>query len=158
MTEETTLHPAWREALRVLLEEGLEYGRILDKCHLVKLFKLKEPVTARDQREFDIEFFSMLSALRDELLEEHQLDLHTMRGHSKYCVTYPGEQTDLAMREGFADMQRALSKTARRLVHIRHNELSDEQSRHNADALAKAASLAGMVNRPRLPNKGDSNA
>jgi hypothetical protein len=154
--DEFRLFPAWRHALQVLLDQGLPYGRAIEKKELVQLFELKDPVTARDQRQFDIEFMSMLSCVRAELLESHQLDLHTLWGRSQYVVTAPSEQTDLAMIEGIAEMQRALTKATRRLTHIRLHELTDEQARQNADALAQTAALAGMVNRPRLTHgKGE---
>lgn len=147
---ELKLHPAWRHALQTLLDEGLQYGRMIDKAYLASLFGLKQPVTARDQQQYDIEFMSMMSCLRAELLERHQIDLHTLWGRGQVVVTNPGEQTGLAVREGTADMQRAIVKMTRRLTFIRHEELTDEQSKQNADALAKAATLAGMVNQRRL--------
>lgn len=38
----------------------------------------------------------------------------------------------------------------RTLVFVRHEELTDEQRKANADAQAKAAMLAGMVRKHRL--------
>lgn len=48
-------------------------------------------------------------------------------------------------------LRTAARKMARSLAFIRHEELTDEQRRKNADAQAKAAMLAGMIRNPRLP-------
>jgi transposase len=149
--EETTrVLPVWKHAIRVLVDQGLPYGRVLTKKELSSLFGLKEPQTAAEQISYQMEFLQQFTELRAELLEEHRLMLRTMHGESSYEVVEPREQTELAMREGMRDLKQATRKLARGLAFIRHEELSDEERRKNADAQAKAAMLAGMIRQPRL--------
>jgi hypothetical protein len=152
MDGEVRLSPAWKHALSVLLEGGMEYGRVIHKRELCEMFGLADPVTAADQVRHQMEFTQQFTALRDELLEEHRLRLRTMYGESSYEVVHPGDQTDLSMAEGLRDLRTAARKMARSLAFIRHEELTDEQRRKNTDAQAKAAMLAGMIRNPRLPS------
>lgn len=147
---EIRLSPVWKHALQVLLERGIENGKVIKKDDLAELFGLRKPVTAQDQERFQLEFFQQFSELRDELLEEHRVALRTMYGERAYEVVPPGEQTDLAVADGMRDLKRAMRKMTRTLAFVRHEELTDEQRRANADAQAKAAMLAGMVRKPSL--------
>lgn len=151
MEGELRLSPAWKHALSVLVDRGLDYGRVIHKRELCELFGLRDPVTAADQVRHQMDFMQQFSELRAELLEEHRLRLRTMYGESSYEVVHPADQTDLSMAEGIRDMRNIARKLARELSFIRHEELTDDQRRKNADAQAKAAMLAGMIRNPRLP-------
>lgn len=151
--DEFRLSPAWRHALAVLTDRGLHDGAIIEKTELVELFGLSAPVTAADQEQFQLAFMRQFLELRDELLEEHRLALRTLHGESSYQVIPPSEQTDHAMNEGLKDMRRAARRMVRTLAFVRHEQLTDDGRRKNADAQAKAAMLAGMIRRPALPGK-----
>jgi len=151
MDGEMRLAPPWKRALRVLVERGLEYGQVIHKSELCELFGLAGPITAAVPKDLHAEFLQQLSALREELLEKHRLDLRTMLSESSYEVVPPSAQTSLALSEGLQEFRLATRKMARRLTCIRHEELTDEERRKNADAQAKAAMLAGMIRNPRLP-------
>lgn len=148
---ELRLSPAWKHALSVLLERGISDGQIITKADLSDLFGLRKPETAAEQERYQLDFMTQFLSLRDELLEEHRLALRTMYGESSYQVVPPSEQTDLAMSEGLREMKRAARKMVRTLAFVRHEMLTDEQRRRNADAQAKAAMLAGMIRNPQLP-------
>ena len=148
--QHTELFPAWRQALKVLLERGLENGDVLKKSELIALFGLKQPVTAEQQERFQLDFLRQFGELRDELLEEYRIALRTMFGESSYEVVPPNDQTDLAMSEGDREIKRALRRQARTLAFVRHDELTDEERKKNADAQAKTAMLASMIRKPRL--------
>lgn len=150
LEEEFRLSPPWKHALRTLLARSLNNGDIITKTELVDLFGLPAPVTAQDQERFSLEFMRQFSDLRDELLEEHRIALRTMHGESSYEVVPPADQTGLALTEGQKELRRALRKMTRTLAFIRHEELTDEQRKKNADAQAKAAMLAGMVRGQKL--------
>jgi hypothetical protein len=149
--DEFRLSPAWKQALRELIDGGLKNGDVVTRERLVELFGLRPPVTAADQERFQLEFMQQFQALRDELLEEHRVALRTMYGERAYEVVPPGQQTDLAMQEGMRDLRRSMRKMSRTLAFVRHEELTDDQRKQNADAQAKAAMLAGMIRQPRLP-------
>lgn len=153
MDGEIRLSPAWKHALKVLMERGLADGTVIRKEELTELFGLRRPVTAQDQERFQLEFMQHFNELRDELLEEHRIALRTMFGEGAYEVVPPGDQTELAMKDGMRDLRRSMRKMTRTLAFVRHEELTDEQRRQNADAQAKAAMLAGMIRNPRLPAK-----
>lgn len=150
LEEEFRLSPPWKHALRALLMRGLSNGDVITKPELVELFGLAAPVTAEDQERFSLEFMRQFSELRDELLEEHRIALRTMHGESSYEVVPPADQTALALSDGQKEMRRALRRMTRTLAFIRHDELTDEQRRKNADAQAKAAMLAGMIRGQKL--------
>ena len=145
------LSPAWKQALKELIDGGLKNGDVITRDRLVELFGLRKPVTAEDQERFQLEFMQQFQELRDELLEEHRIALRTMYGERSYEVVHPSQQTDLAMQDGMRDLRRSVRKMSRTLAFVRHEELTDEQRKQNADAQAKAAMLAGMIRNPRLP-------
>lgn len=144
------LSPAWKHAMQSLLARVLKNGDIIAKADLVDLFGLAKPVTAADQERFQLDFMRQFGELRDELLEEHRIALRTMHGESSYEVVPPADQTDLALTEGQREMRRAMRKMTRTLAFVRHDELTDDQRKVNADAQAKAAMLAGMMREQRL--------
>lgn len=148
--DEFKLSPPWKHALRALMERGLPNGAVVHKTELVSLFGMAMPVTAADQERFQLVFMRQFLELRDELLEEHRIALRTMHGESSYEVIPPHAQTDHAMMDGLRDMRRAARKMERTLCFVKHEELTDQQRRQNADAQAKAAMLAGMIRNPRL--------
>jgi hypothetical protein len=150
---ELRLSPPWKHALRTLLDDGLPNGEVITKDRLVALFGLRQPETAEQQERFQLDFMQQFAELREELLEEHRIALRTMYGERSYEVVPPAQQTDLALGDGMRDLKRSVRKMTRTLAFIRHEELTDEQRRANADAQAKAAMLAGMVRNPRLPAK-----
>lgn len=142
--------PEWRYALQVILERGIDYGSIIKKSELIELFGLKQPKTAEEQEKFQLDFMRYFSDFRDELLEEHRLALRTMWGDGSYQVIHPADQTEAAVNEGAKEMRRALRKMTKTLVFVRHEELTAEQQKQNADAQAKAAMLAGMVRQKQI--------
>jgi hypothetical protein len=150
---EFRLSPPWKHALRTLLDRGLSNGDVIEKADLQQLFSLRDPVTAAEQERFQLDFMRQFTELREELLEEHRIALRTLHGERAYQVVPPADQTDLAMSEGLKEMRRAARRMARTLAFVRHEELTDEERRRNADAQAKAAMLAGMIRNPRLPVK-----
>lgn len=145
------LSPAWKHALRVLLDRGIKDGDILTKVELCEIMGLKRPQSIEEFERFQFDFMSQFGALRDELLEEHRLALRTMYGEASYQVVPPAEQTELAVTDGLKEMRRAARKMARTLAFVRHEALTDAQRKQNADAQAKAAMLAGMIRNPQLP-------
>lgn len=150
---EIRLSPPWKHALAELMAEGLPNGRVITKQRLTELFGLRLPVTAADQERFQLDFMRQFSDLRDELLEEHRIALRTIFGESSYEVVPPSNQTDMAVTDGMKEMRRAMRRMTKTLAFVRHEELTDEQRKHNADAQAKAAMLAGMIRQPRLQSK-----
>lgn len=153
MDGEIRLSPAWKHALSVLLDRGLEDGKIIRKEELSELFGLRKPVTAAEQERYQLDFMQHFNELREELLEEHRIALRTIFGEGAYEVVPPADQTELAVKDGMRDLKRSMRKMTRTLAFVRHEELTDEQRKQNADAQAKAAMLAGMIRHPRLPGK-----
>lgn len=153
MGGEIRLSPAWRHALSVLLSQGLPNGKILHKADMAELFGLAKPQTIEQHERFQLDFMRQFADLRDELLEEHRIALRTIYGEQSWEVVPPGTQTDLAMNEGMRDLRRSLRKMTRTLAFIRHDELTHEERKKNADAQAKAAMLAGMIRTPLIDRK-----
>lgn len=145
---EVQLSPVWRHALQALVKRGLPYGSRIEKSELCELFGLKRPISAQDMERHSLRYMGLFGKLRDELLSTHRLALKTLWGDSAYEVVKPSAQTDLAVSEGLREMKRSVRKMARTLAFVRHEELTDQQRKHNADAQAKASMLAGMIRSP----------
>lgn len=146
----TTLCPAWREALRVLIEGGLGDGDVLHKSQLAKSFGLENPITARDQEVFQMAFMKQFCDFREELLSSHNMALKTMYGESSYQVVPAKEQTEFAICNGKVEIIKATRRMARTLLFVRHDLLTSDEKKQNADALARTAMLTGMVKTSRV--------
>lgn len=145
MTGAVKLYPSWKEAHRRLLEDGATYGSIITHQQLAELFGLRQPVTAEEQKRFQMSFTANMVSLRDHLLVHNQMALRTVYGKSCYEVVLPENQTDFAVKEGMGSIRKAMKTMALTLSHTPTHLLTSEQQRRNADALAKTAMLAGMV-------------
>ncbi|WP_296271759.1 hypothetical protein [Pseudomonas sp. UBA6323] len=141
----TTLHPEWRQAAKDIAE-GFKYGDIITLDWLASSFHLIEPESIAQFKEYQFAFLSNMDAMRQELLEQHQLALRNVRG-AGYELVDPNNQVDYAWQTAFARVNRELRKLASHVTHIRHAELSDEKRREHADAQAKMSSVAGFVTR-----------
>ena len=141
------LYPSWRQALKTLMARGLNNGDVLTKTELSRLFGLQDPVTANDHARYQLDFLREFVPLRDELLKEHRIALRALYGEQSYMVVPPNEQTGVAVRTGAKEVKAAMRKMVNTLTFIRHDELTPDQQRKNADALAKTSMLAGMLRR-----------
>jgi len=138
------LYPAWRQAEVQLLAQGLTYGSLVTDEQLKMLLGIPEPKTVADVTRIQLLFMSQREALRESLLENHQMMLRRTEGIG-YTVVPPEQQTRIALEDRTREVKRALSKLAREVSHVQQEQLTDAQRKENADAIAKVGSLSGMV-------------
>jgi hypothetical protein len=138
-------YPAWRQAARDLAST-FSYGDVVTLDWLSEAFMLPAPKTIKQYRAHQFAFLHHLDALRQELLEQHQLALRNIRGEG-YEVVHPNNQVDFAWTTAFTRVRRELGKLASNITHIRHHELSDDKRREHSDAQAKLSSVMGFVDR-----------
>ena len=142
-----TEYPRWREVMKLFIAAGFSIGDVVTHEWFYKAFELEKPNydtpngVAEKTR---MEYLAGFTILRQVLLQDHKLDLKSLPGEG-YTIIAPGEQTGEAYGDGIKEMRRALRRMARRIVCIKLEELTDNQRRENAEAMAKLAMLRGMV-------------
>jgi hypothetical protein len=144
------LYPAWRQVERDLLASGLPDGSTVPMEYLRASLGLRDPKTLngdealREQAHFN---FAM-GELKESLLTNHRISLRLVPAVG-YMVTPPEDQTRMAMKDHGAEVMNALLRAEQKVTHVRAEQLTNEQRRENADALAKLSSLRAL-NRKRL--------
>lgn len=138
------LYPAWRQAEKDLLEEGLSYGSLIPDEWLKLAFGLAEPETIAQAQRNDLVMLRQLDALRESLLQGHRMMLRRVQGVG-YTVVTPEQQTAVALKDRTREVKCAMRKLAQELSYVNHERLSDDQRKENADAQAKLGALRSMV-------------
>ena len=142
--ESVTLYPMWKQAVQNVLSGEHSPGTVLKVDWLREQFGLQKPVTAEQQKQFQLDWMGAFNSFRDTLLREHKICLRTMRNGS-YEIVRPGDQTDEAEKTHMKAVHRELRHMIAKMTHVDHAALTETERRHNADSLARAAQLKGIV-------------
>ena len=141
---EATLYPAWKQAVRVLLDEGLTFGSTVTRKRLAELCQVKPPVDVEDVRRYDLELLTCITEIKDTLLTAHCM-LLVSDNKGAYVVIAPESQTQYAVDVGIKSIGREMKKMAMAVSFTKTELLSDTDRAKNADAQAKISMLAGML-------------
>lgn len=142
--EQTTLYPAWKQAVKVLLDEGLTYGSTVSRKRLAELCQVRPPESIDDVRRYDLELLTCITEIKDTLLTA-QCMLLVSDNKGSYVVIAPESQTQYAVDSGIKSIGREMKKMAMAVSFTRTELLSNEERARNADAQAKISMLAGMM-------------
>ena len=144
--DEPKLFPAWRQAAKEFIEAAFSDGEIIPKSWFEKAFDMP-PITGKmTQEELNnrqLKWLSAITDLRDFILENHAIYLHTVQGQG-YMLVPPKDQTRIAQEKYEREAKASYKQASLRLKHVRFSELTDEQRRENMDAIAKLSMLRGM--------------
>lgn len=142
--EELGLFPAWKQAVKTLIDGGLTFGSTITRESIVELCRVQLPKSVSDVRRFDLEVLQCTSAIKEALLVAHCM-LLASDSAGGYIVIRPEDQTRHAVEAGTKAVKREMGRMARGVSFIRSDLLSAQQRQNNADAQAKISKLAGMV-------------
>ena len=142
--EQTTLYPAWKQAVKVLLDEGLTYGSTVSRKRLAELCQVRTPESIDDVRRYDLELLTCITEIKDTLLTA-QCMLLVSDNKGSFVVIAPESQTQYAVDTGIKSIGREMKKMAMAVSFTRTELLSNEERARNADAQAKISMLAGMM-------------
>ena len=141
------LYPAWREGLRRVLAAEPAPGKTFTHEWLYEAFGIEMPAPETPLKTAErakMQYLSAFDAMREHLLTEHQIALDNIRGVG-YRVVAPEEQTAWAEQDGLVDMRMSMRKMMLRMSNVDLAKLDADHRRQNADALARASMLSGMV-------------
>jgi hypothetical protein len=140
-------YPAWREAIKAFMDERFAPGDTVSFDWLYEHFLIARPAgttALADAQKAELQFLAQYKAFEDALLTEHQIALSNVRGVG-YRIVPSAEQTRWAEDSGVTDVKKAIRKLGDRLTNVDLAQLTQDQRRENADALARLAMLSGMV-------------
>lgn len=152
MSDETPvqMYPPWREALEQFRKAGFAYGQVVPSQWFYDAFgiPMPKPDTPYERgREWELERLDQFTAMRKVLLEEDKMYLRAVR--IGYEIVLPSQQTALVYKTGLKRARKALRDMGRGLVNVDLVQLTDEQRKQNADALARLAQLKSISKRTR---------
>ena len=143
--QEMTLFPAWKQAVKILIDEGLTYGSTISRKRISELCNVRPPESIEDVRRHDLELLQCTSEIKDILLTAHCM-LLASDNKGSYVVIEPESQTQYAVNTGIKAIGREMKKMAMSVSFTKAEMLTDSGRAKNADAQAKISMLAGMMN------------
>lgn len=141
---DTTLFPAWKQAIKTLLDEGITYGSTISRKRISDLCNVRPPESIEDVRRHDLELLQCVTEIKDVLLTAHCM-LLVSDNKGAYIVIAPESQTQYAVDTGIKAIGREMKKMSMGVSFTRTEMLSDIDRAKNADAQAKISMLAGML-------------
>lgn len=144
MNQETTLFPAWRQAVRDLLDEGITYGSTISRKRIAEMCQVQPPTSIEDVRRHDLELLQCVTEIKDILLTAHCM-LMVADHKGSFVIIAPESQTEYAVNTGIKAISREMKKMAMGVSFTKTDLLSAPERAKNADAQAKISMLAGMV-------------
>lgn len=142
--QETSLFPAWKQAVKVLLGEGLTFGSVVSRKRIADLCEVRPPESIEDVRRYDLELLQCITEIKDALLTAHCM-LLVSDNKGGYVVIAPESQTEYAVETGVKAIGREMKKMAMAVSFTKTELLSAPDRAKNADAQAKISMLAGMI-------------
>lgn len=144
MSDETNLFPAWKQAVKDLLDEGITYGSTISRKRIAEMCNVRPPTSIEDVRRHDLELLQCITEIKDILLTAHCMLLAADHKGS-FVVIAPESQTEYAVNTGIKAIGREMKKMAMGVSFTKTDLLSAPDRAKNADAQAKISMLAGMV-------------
>lgn len=144
MSEETNLFPAWKQAVKDLLDEGITYGSTISRKRIAEMCNVRPPESIDDVRRHDLELLTCITEIKDTLLTAHCM-LLVSDNKGSFVIIAPESQTEYAVNTGIKAIGREMKRMAMGVSFTRTDLLSAAERAKNADAQAKISMLAGMV-------------
>jgi len=140
----TSLFPAWKQAVRTLLGEGLTYGSVVSRKRIAELCEIRPPQNIDDVRRHDLELLTAITEIKDSLLTAHCM-LLVADHKGSFIVIAPESQTSYAVNSGVKAIGKEMRKMAMAVSFTRTELLTNDERAKNADAQAKISMLSGMM-------------
>lgn len=140
----TSLFPAWKQAVRTLLGEGLTYGSTVSRKRISELCEIRPPQNIDDVRRYDLELLTAITEIKDSLLTAHCM-LLVADHKGSFIVIAPESQTSYAVNSGVKAIGKEMRKMAMAVSFTRTELLTNDERAKNADAQAKISMLSGMM-------------
>jgi hypothetical protein len=140
----TSLFPAWKQAVRTLLGEGLTYGSTVSRKRISELCEIRPPQNIDDVRRYDLELLTTITEIKDSLLTAHCM-LLVADHKGSFIVIAPESQTSYAVNSGVKAIGKEMRKMAMAVSFTRTELLTNDERAKNADAQAKISMLSGMM-------------
>jgi len=136
--------PLYRSAVKKLVDMKPEPGYRITKKWLDKHLELNQGKTREDFKQYLMDYMHAVDQFKDELLREHCIAIKSIRGIG-YEIISPSEQTNYAYQIGLQTILKGISKMVDTMTFVDKDKLTSDERQDNANGLAKAAMMVGMV-------------
>lgn len=144
MSEDANLFPAWKQAVKDLLDEGITYGSTISRKRIAEMCNVRPPESIEDVRRHDLELLTCITEIKDTLLTAHCM-LLVSDNKGSFVVIAPESQTEYSVSSGIKAISKEMRKMAMGVSFTKTDLLSAADRAKNADAQAKISMLAGMM-------------
>ena len=141
---EVKLFPAWKHAVKALIDGGITFGSRVTRAEIVALCEVKPAESIEDVQRFNLEVLQCVSEIKETLLTAHSM-LMVAYHHGGYVIVHPRDQTRIAVESGLKAIGREMKRMAMATAFVRSDLLTSEERSRNADAQAKISRLADML-------------
>lgn len=144
MSEEVKLFPAWKQAIKSLIDGGITFGSRVTRAEIVRLCEIRPAENIEDVQRFNLEVLACVSEIKETLLTAHSM-LMVSDHQGGFIIVQPRDQTRIAVESGIKAISREMKRMAMGATFVRSDLLTDEERSRNADAQAKISRLADML-------------
>jgi len=153
---ETKKHPAWKNAIDIVLkrfdEEG--YGIMFSDAEILVMLELERPDvgTYEAYQAFSLEKLSQLEGLKRALLEQSNLCLENVKGNG-YMLMHPDDQIAKTSQKYYGHARKKMNKMVSILTYCDNEALSQEGKQKQLSQLGKAAFIRAAMNKRKVFNE-----
>ncbi len=141
---EVVKSPIWKQAVEDFLASDFTYGDTVRHDWFVTHFRLEEPDTAREQKEFQAAMATNFAKFRKRMLKSHLMDFVNVWGKG-YVIVKPGDQASVALKDTREAIRKAVADAVDRVSFVNQEMLTDAQRQENTNAQNKLAMLQSMA-------------
>lgn len=150
---ETKKHPAWKNAIEIILKRFDEdgYGIMFSDAEILLMLELERPSvgTYDDFQTFNLDKLAQLESLKKELLESSNLCLENSRGNG-YMLMHPDDQVTKTSQKYYRHARKKMNRMVSVLTYIDNDALSQEGKQKQINQLGKAAFIRAAMNKRKI--------
>jgi len=150
---ETKKHPAWKNAIEIILnrfdEEG--YGIMFSDSDILTMLELEKPNvgTYETYQKFSLGKLSQLESLKKTLLEQSNLCLENVKGDG-YMLMHPDDQISKTSQKYYRHARKKINRMVSVLTYVDSEKLSFEGKQKQLDQLGRAAFIRAAMNKRKV--------
>ena len=158
---ETKKHPAWKNAMEMILnrfdEEG--YGIMFSSQNLLDMLDMEKPNYGSfdEFQNFQLERLNQIESLKSALLEDSNLCLENSRGNG-YMIMHPNDQVSKTSDKYYRQSRKKINRMISVLTCVDSSSLSQDGQQKQINMLGRAAFIKAAMNKrkvlPTVEKKG----
>jgi len=141
----TELYPLWKQTAKDIARV-FDYGDLIPHEWINNKLGVVYPnmFTLEEYKKISFARLTAIEKLKDELLENYQMDLYSDRGVG-YRIVTPMQQTNLAVSDMETKLKKAIKKTVARLSNVNYSFIDNDEKNRNSEAIGRMAAIRAFT-------------